>query len=70
LDSEFNSVSPELDSTFAAAAGGLLAGMIIGGMPASKLAHEDFIARNKASTFENHIEAKVSGQLRLNKSKY
>jgi hypothetical protein len=59
LDSEFNSVSPELDGTLAAGAGGLLVGMIIGGIPASKLAHDDFISRNKASTFENHIEAKV-----------
>ncbi|XP_046446378.1 RPII140-upstream gene protein-like [Daphnia pulex] len=65
---EFNSVSPELDSTFAAAAGGLLAGMIIGGIPASKLAHEDFITRNKASTFENHIEAKSKLQFNVTRA--
>ncbi len=69
MNSEFNSISPELDSTLAAGSGGLLAGMIIGGIPASKLAHEDFIKRNKASTFDNHLEAKVSGSLSLNKSK-
>ena len=57
--SEFNSISPELDSTLAAAVGGLLAGAVLGGIPASKLAHDDFINRNKASQFETHMDAKV-----------
>jgi hypothetical protein len=43
----------------ASAAGGFIAGMLLGGIPASKLAHDDFIDRNKASKFDNHIDAKV-----------
>nr|SVE76708.1 EOG090X0FS6 [Daphnia longispina] len=65
---EFNSISPELDSTLAAAVGGLLAGAFLGGIPASKLAHDDFIKRNKASQFETHMDAKSKLQFNVTKA--
>ena len=52
-------MSPELDSTMAAASTGLVFGLFLGGIPASKAEYNNFIDRNKASQFESHFEAKV-----------
>lgn len=57
--SDFGNLSPELDGTLSGATAGLLIGFFLGGLPASKKAHEEFILRNKATTFENHFQAKV-----------
>ncbi|XP_057369833.1 RPII140-upstream gene protein-like [Daphnia carinata] len=65
---EFNSISPELDNVLSAGAAGLIAGMFLGGIPASKIEYDDFINRNKASTFENHFEAKSKLQFSVTKS--
>nr|SVE88331.1 EOG090X0FS6 [Daphnia similis] len=65
---EFNSISPELDNVLSAGTGGLLVGMFIGGIPASKIEYDDFISRNKAATFENHFEAKSKLQFSVTKA--
>nr|SVE75450.1 EOG090X0FS6 [Daphnia dolichocephala] len=65
---EFNAISPELDNVLTAGTAGLIAGMFMGGIPASKIAHGDFIDRNKASTFENHFEAKSKLQYSVTKA--
>lgn len=58
--SEFNALSPELDAITSSASIGLFVGLFLGGIPASKLEYEDFIRRNKASSFESHFDAKVT----------
>nr|SVE73881.1 EOG090X0FS6 [Daphnia atkinsoni] len=65
---EFNGVSPELDNAMSAGTLGLFAGMFIGGIPASKMAYDDFIDRNKAASFENHFDAKNKLQFSVTKA--
>nr|SVE77309.1 EOG090X0FS6 [Daphnia lumholtzi]SVE78557.1 EOG090X0FS6 [Daphnia lumholtzi] len=65
---EFNSISPELDNVLSAGTAGLLVGMFLGGLPASKVEYDDFINRNKAAQFESHFEAKSKLQFSVTKA--
>nr|SVE76083.1 EOG090X0FS6 [Daphnia hispanica] len=65
---EFSSLSPELDNVLTASTAGLFVGMFLGGIPASKNEYNDFINRNKASSFETHFEAKSKLQFSVTKA--
>ena len=54
-----NSISYELDNALTGASFGTVIGFFMGAIPASKIAHNNFIDKNKASTFTTHFEAKV-----------
>nr|SVE93942.1 EOG090X0FS6 [Scapholeberis mucronata] len=67
-DSEFSTLSPELEGTLSAGFAGLFLGLFLGGIPASKIEHDDFIRRNKASSFESHFDAKSKMQHSVTKA--
>lgn len=58
--SEFGYASKELNAVFQATCFACIAGLLYGGVNRSRLALIDFMERNQASIFENHIDAKVS----------
>lgn len=48
-----------MDGALSAGTAGLVIGFFLGGLPASKKGYEEFILRNKATSFESHFQAKV-----------
>lgn len=58
--SEFGYYSPEINAVMQTAFVSLFAGVIYGGIKASKDAYVDFIERNQATIYENIFDAKVT----------
>lgn len=48
-----------MDNALTGASFGTVIGFFMGAIPASKIAHNNFIDKNKASSFSTHFEAKV-----------
>ncbi|XP_069703295.1 RPII140-upstream gene protein isoform X2 [Periplaneta americana] len=55
---EFGNISPELNSACQAAFLGTFIGACYGGVLNSKIAYTDFMERNEATIFKNHLDAK------------
>lgn len=52
-------MSPELNAAIQSGIMGIFIGACYGGIINSKNAYTDFIERNEATVFKNHLEAKV-----------
>ncbi|KDR16313.1 RPII140-upstream gene protein [Zootermopsis nevadensis] len=55
---EFGNLSPELNAAIQSGIMGIFIGACYGGIINSKNAYTDFIERNEATVFKNHLEAK------------
>lgn len=58
--SEYGNYSKEVTATLQSTFFAGLMGFIYGGVVRSRVALRDFMERNQATIFENHIDAKVS----------